>query len=137
MIINQKYYLAPLANKNFKELFNWCVSSGVGMPVGEDGYPIGPWTAELLTDAISNINENASGIEIRTVQFWFQDNYKGAGPTNIRWLAKIFGCDDPNLVRDWHLELRKSNQTLNKNKLLPPSPSVEFAKYKKSEAEHT
>lgn len=81
------------------------VAAGAGRPIGHDGFSIGPWTPELLAEAISNIDANGSGVDLRTVQLWFQDNEKGVSPENIRWLARVFGCDDPEAVHQWQAAL--------------------------------
>lgn len=106
MIRNNKYFYPPPEEEfDFKELFKLIASAGAGRPVDEDGFSSGPWTPELLTDAISSIDANRDGIELRTVQLWFQDNDKGVSTDNIRWLARILGCDDPTATRDWQMEL--------------------------------
>lgn len=85
---------------------------GAGRPVDEKGIPQGPWTPDLLAEAISQIDANQSGIELRTVQHWFQDNKKGISAENIRWLARIFGCDDPDATSAWQAELSAANRRL-------------------------
>ena len=77
-----------------KELFKDLAAAGVGRPVDRDGFPSGSWTPELLAEAISAIETNQDGIDLRTVQLWFQDNDKGISADNIRWLARVLGCDD-------------------------------------------
>lgn len=89
---------------------------GAGRPVGDDGVPAGPWTPELLAEAISRIDCNRTGIDLRTVQFWFQENDKGISATNIRWLARILGCDDPVAVADWRMELSAAQERLTAKK---------------------
>ncbi len=79
--------------------------------MGADGFPAGPWTPELLVEAISQIDSNRIGVDLRTVQLWFQDNEKGISIANIRWLARIFGCDDPVATSEWQMELSAA-QTL-------------------------
>jgi hypothetical protein len=59
-----------------------------------------------LTDAICAIDANQAGIEIRTVQIWFQENDNGIGAENIRWLARIFGCNDPESTSQWQVRLQ-------------------------------
>ena len=49
---------------------------------------------------------------MRTVQLWFQENDKGASPENIRWLARIFGCGDPDAASAWQMELLASQRRL-------------------------
>lgn len=113
MIKRGKFYLPPPRDsRNFKELFHWLTESGVGRLVDEDGEPIGPWTPELIANAISQIDVNHRGIEVRTVQLWFQNNKKGISADNIRWLARIFGCDDPVAVDKWYKKLRDSQTRL-------------------------
>lgn len=85
---------------------------GAGRPVGEDGFPAGPWTPELLADAISQLDSNQAGVDLRTVQLWFQDNDKGISASNIRWLARVFGCDDPVSTSAWQVELSEAQARL-------------------------
>lgn len=93
---------------DFKELLAQMTSAGAGRPVGKDGIPTGPWTPELLADAISQINSNGTGVDLRTVQHWFEKNDKGISAQNIRWLAHIFGCGDPEATSAWQAELSAS-----------------------------
>lgn len=104
--MNGKYFLRPEKNgSDFKELFKHLASAGAGRPVDGDGFPQGPWTPDLLAAAITEIDSSGSGIELRTVQLWFQDNEKGISTDNIRWLARIFGCNDPEATSEWQAEL--------------------------------
>lgn len=114
MIKRGKFYLPPPRDSsNFKELFHWLTESGVGRLVDEDGEPIGSWTPELLANAISEIDANHRGIDVRTVQLWFQDSDKGVSADNIRWLGRVFGCDDPEAAREWQIELRSGQSRLS------------------------
>lgn len=113
MIKNGKYFVAPAKDgSDFKELFNRLAATGAGRRVDADGFSTGPWTPELLAEAISNIDANKAGVELRTVQLWFQDNEKGISSDNIRWLARIFGCDDPNETSAWQLKLSEAHSQL-------------------------
>ncbi|RWI31212.1 MAG: hypothetical protein EOQ93_32955, partial [Mesorhizobium sp.] len=47
-----------------------------------------------------------------TVQLWFQENEKGISTANIRWLARVFGCDDPVATREWQVELSAAQSRL-------------------------
>ena len=85
---------------------------GAGQKLDQDGLPQGPWTPELLAQAISQIGANREGIELRTVQLWFQENDKGISARNIRWLARIFGCGDPDASLAWQAELSAANRRL-------------------------
>jgi hypothetical protein len=111
--MNGKYFIPPPRDgSNFKELFKRLATAGAGRPVVDDGFPPGPWTPDLLTEAISQIDTNLSGIDVRTVQLWFQDNEKGIGADNIHWLARIFGCDDPAATSEWQVELSAAQSRL-------------------------
>jgi len=113
LIKKGKFFVQPdAAGRDFKVLFKQLASAGAGRPVDEDGFPQGPWTADLLAEAISQIDANRDGIELRTVQLWFQENDKGISPDNIRWLARIFGCDDPKATSAWQAELSASQRQL-------------------------
>lgn len=113
LVKNGKYYVAPQQNSdNFKTLFSRLTAEGAGRPVDRDGFADGPWTPELLTDAICAIDANRKGIELRTVQLWFQDNDHGIGPDNIRWLGRIFGCNDPVAASKWQAELTAAKKRL-------------------------
>ncbi|GGX72506.1 membrane protein [Tateyamaria omphalii] len=109
LVKNGKFFVAPQQNdKPFKELFAELMAQGAGSPVDDDGFPAGPWTPETLTDAICALRGNEEGIELRTVQRWFQDNDKGILPKNVGLLARIFGCDDGTEAGNWRVALNKS-----------------------------
>jgi hypothetical protein len=113
LIKNGKYFVLPEGNGgDFKALFQRLTSAGAGRPVDKNGFPQGPWTPDLLAKAISQIDANQSGVELRTVQLWFQDNDTGISSDNIRWLARIFGCDDPEATSAWQAELSASQSRL-------------------------
>ena len=113
MIKNGKFFLpAPKGESDFKELFKQLAAAGAGRPLASDGFPAGPWTPELLAEAISQIESNRTGVELRTVQLWFQENDKGISNANIRWLARIFGCDDPTATSEWQIELSVAQSRL-------------------------
>jgi hypothetical protein len=110
---NGKYFLRPERNdRDFKELFKHLASAGAGRPVDCDGFPEGPWTPDLLAAAITQIDPSGAGVELRTVQLWFQDNEKGISSENIRWLARIFGCNDPEATSEWQAELSAARSSL-------------------------
>lgn len=111
--MNGHYFVKPeQSSATFKELFARLAAEGAGRPVDQDGLPDGPWTPEKLADAISSIAANKDGIELRAVQVWFQDNDNGISNDNIRWLAKIFGCNDPEASSQWQAELTASKGRL-------------------------
>lgn len=114
MIRNGKYFVAPQkAGEDFKQLFARLAAAGAGRPADVHGFPDGPWTPETLADAISSIEANRKGIDLRTVQVWFQDNDNGISSENIRWLARVFGCDDPEAVSDLQTELSAARSRLD------------------------
>ncbi|WP_075857186.1 RcgA family putative transporter [Rhizobium hainanense] len=106
MLKNGKLFLPPPKDgSDFKEIFKRMVAAGAGRQLGSDSFPAGPWTPELLAEAISQIDSNRVGVDLRTVQLWFQENEKGISAANIRWLARVFGCDDPIATSEWQIEL--------------------------------
>ncbi|KAB2694570.1 hypothetical protein F9K79_19770 [Ochrobactrum sp. Kaboul] len=113
MIKNRKNFFAPPKDgSDFKELFRQIVATGAGRELDEEGLPAGSWTPELLAQAISKIDSNHIGVDLRTVQLWFQENDKGISASNIRWLARIAGCGDPVATSEWQLELRAAQARL-------------------------
>ena len=93
-------------------MFKKLAAAGAGRTLGEDGFPAGPWTPELLAEAISQIDSNRVGVDLRTVQLWFQENDRGVSAANIRWLARVFGCDDPEATAAWQVELSAAQARL-------------------------
>ncbi|WP_037317489.1 RcgA family putative transporter [Ruegeria halocynthiae] len=113
MIKRGRYFVPPLNDSSdFKELFKYLVSVGAGLPADQTGLPAGSWTPELLASTISQFDSNESGVELRTVQHWFQENDRGISTDNIHWLARVFGCDDPDAVSAWRVELSAANGRL-------------------------
>lgn len=122
---NKKYFVPPDGNaRDFKVLFKHLAAAGAGRPVDKNGFPQGPWTPDLLAEAISQIDANRAGIELRTVQLWFQDNDKGISAENIRWLARIFGCGDPDATSAWQAELSASQVRLVAQRRKRRKPSI-------------
>lgn len=113
LIKNGKYFVEPQkSSDNFKVLFARLAAEGAGRPVDKHGFPDGPWTPDTLADAISAIDANQNGIEVRAVQVWFQDNDNGISNDNIRWLSRVFGCDDPAATSQWQAELTAAKERL-------------------------
>ena len=113
MIKRGKYFVPPPKNgSDIKELFKYLMSVGAGLPTDETGLPVGSWTPELLASTISQFESNKMGVDLRTVQHWFQDNDKGISADNIHWLARIFGCDNPEAITAWRAELNAANRRL-------------------------
>ena len=106
LIVNGKLFVEPPSDvKDFKVLFLQLMAAGAGRPVDDSGFSLGAWTPELLATAISSFDRNPSGVELRTVQHWFQDNDKGVSGDNLRWLSRVFGCDDPDKSAIWQTHL--------------------------------
>jgi hypothetical protein len=117
LILNGKYFVPPEDNpEDFKPLFRRLAAAGAGRRVDADSLPQGPWTPNLLAEAITSIDANRKGIELRTVQLWFQDNQKGVSAENVRWLARIFGCGDAEATGNWQRKLRASLDLLAENR---------------------
>ncbi len=104
--------LPPKNGSDFKELFKYATDMGAGLPVGDDGLPVGTWTPQLLVVAISDIEANKTGVELRTVQHWFEENDKGISAESINWLARVFGSDDANATTAWRSELTAGQRRL-------------------------
>ena len=85
------------------------VEAGAGKEYCPSGEPPQPWTPEELSFAISSLEQNKKGVDLRTVQFWFQNNERGLSRDNIRWLAQIVGCDDSVATEQWHRRLIEGN----------------------------
>ena len=85
---------------------------GAGRQVDKDGLPSGSWTPDQLVEAITQIDPDGVGVDLRTVQHWFQDNDRGISADNIRWLARIFGCDDPVAISEWQRRLSSAQLRL-------------------------
>lgn len=93
-------------------LFGRLAAQGAGRPVDRHEVADGPWTPETLADAITAIDANRGGIDVRTVQVWFQANDNGISDKNIHWLARIFGCNDPVETSRWQSELKSAKERL-------------------------
>ncbi|RRY15011.1 hypothetical protein EGJ57_24595, partial [Brucella anthropi] len=106
MTKNGKFFLPPPKNgSDFKELFKLIVAAGAGRPLGSDGHTAGPWTPELLAEAITHVDPKRIGVDLRTVQLWFQENEKGISTTNIGLLARVLSCGDTVATSEWSMEL--------------------------------
>lgn len=113
LIRNGRFYVAPQqTDENFKQLFARLAAAGAGRPSDNQGFADGSWTPETLADAICAIDGNREGVELRSVQVWFQDNENGISDINLRWLARIFGCGDPEATSAWQTELKAAKERL-------------------------
>jgi len=110
---NGKFFLPPPKDgSNFKELFKLIVAAGAGRPLGSDGHTAGPWTPELLAEAITHVDPKRIGVDLRTVQLWFQENEKGISTTNIGLLARVLSCGDTGATSEWSMELSAAHSRL-------------------------
>ena len=135
LIKNGKHFVPPPKDGlDFKELFKNLVSEGAGLPADRDGLPVGSWTPDILANAISQIDTNSSGVDLRTVQHWFQDNDKGIGADNIHWLARIFGCGDPDATINWRAELTAANRRLAAKRKVKRNGTKSHARIGKDES---
>ena len=113
LIKNGKFFVEPRqSTDNFKVLFSQLAAQGAGRPVDQHEVADGPWTPDTLADAITAIDANKEGIDVRTVQVWFQANDNGISDKNIHWLARIFGCNDPLATSRWQSELKAAKERL-------------------------
>jgi hypothetical protein len=90
----------------FKELFDFAVREGVGLPANSDGQPIGEWTPKALIAALHALDKAEFLISERTVHNWFGENDKGISREGINYLAEVFGCSEEHEVRSWRLALQ-------------------------------
>lgn len=95
----------PNDDSDLKEIFHHMVREGAGRPVDEQGFSVGPWTPDTLADAICQLEANQAGIDLRSVQRWFQHNDRGIKIENLRWLALVFGCGDAEASSKWQVAL--------------------------------
>lgn len=102
MKINKKYFRnPPKSNLDLKQILQFAVAQGIGRPIVADGFADKAWSSEMLAEAVSLIETNPTGVETRTVQHWLQNNNAAISHANLRWLARIFGCNDPDCVAIW------------------------------------
>lgn len=108
-IKNGKIFIEPpAAGQDFKSIFLDMVAVGAGRKVDNNGRSPGPWTPELLAEEISFNSSNGAGVDVRSVQRWFQDNQDGISKRNCAFLAEIFGCGDVRSENKWRAALAKS-----------------------------
>ncbi|KAA9361487.1 RcgA family putative transporter [Ochrobactrum quorumnocens] len=113
MIKNGKFFFVPPKDgSDFKELFKRIAAEGAGRPLGSDGARKGPWTPELLAEAITLVDPKRVGVDLRTVQLWFQENDKGISTTNIGLLARVLSCGDTAARSEWIMELSAAQSRL-------------------------
>ena len=106
----------PQENPTLKELMGFAIMSGVGLSVDKDGTIGSQWTPEHLASQILISDPRGLGVDIRTVQLWFQDNEKGISPRSISLVAKVFGCGDWGAETRWRKELSAAQGRLVKQR---------------------
>jgi hypothetical protein len=102
----------PSGDFDFKELFQVAISARAGLSIARTADTNSEWTPNLLAEAILAVDPNGRGVDVRTVQNWFQDNDKGISSENIVCLARVFGNGDPDAIAAWRKELRSASKRL-------------------------
>ncbi|KRS10630.1 MAG: hypothetical protein RIE24_16710 [Silicimonas sp.] len=111
--IDENFVTRPLGRAlDFKELFQAAISARAGLSPSRPGETSPEWTPSKLADAILEADPEGRGVDVRTVQNWFQDNDRGISSENIACLARVFGKGDPDAVAAWRTELRAANKRL-------------------------
>lgn len=111
--IDKNCVTRPLSGDlDFKELFQEAISARAGLSFVKTADTNTEWTPNLLAEAILAVDPNGRGVDVRTVQNWFQDNDKGISSENIVCLARVFGMGDPDAIAAWRKELRAANKRL-------------------------
>ena len=111
--IDENFVTRPVGSAlDFKELFQAAVSARAGLSPAKPGETRLEWTPSKLADAILEADPEGRGVDVRTVQNWFQDNDRGISSENIACLARVFGKGDPDAVAAWRTELRTANKRL-------------------------
>lgn len=126
LIKRGKFYSPPPNDgKDIKQLFAYAVEKGIGQPVDDEGVPKNQWTPEALADAISMIDHPDASTNIRSVQYWFgTKNDRNISPSNCRWLARIFGCGDPDAISDWQTALLAARRLFIENRTADASRTI-------------
>ncbi|MEJ5220030.1 hypothetical protein WG622_17375 [Cognatishimia sp. D5M38] len=134
MKLNNLFFLDPPSeHTDLKQLIAFIVEYGVGRPASSPHKAVSSWTADLLADAILETDSSGKGVDIRTINYWIEQNQKGINPKNIRLLAKVVSCGDEAAFHSWRSALSKANQRLrnkqNKQEAIvhPPSPDNQIA----------
>ena len=111
--IDKNSVTRPLARGlDFKELFQEAISARAGLSSVGAVDTGAEWTPSLLAEALAQADPEGRGVDVRTVQNWFQDNDKGISSENIVCLARVFGMGDPDAIAGWRTELRAANKRL-------------------------
>lgn len=126
LIKREKFYSPPPNDgKDIKQLFTYAVERGIGQPVDDEGVPKNQWTPEALADAISMIDHPDASTNIRSVQYWFDSkNDRNISPNNCRWLARVFGCGDPDAISDWQTALLAARRLFIENRRADASRTI-------------
>ena len=111
--IDENFVTRPLSRGlDFKELFQEAISARAGLSLVETADTSSEWIPSLLAEALAEADPKGRGVDVRTVQNWFQDNDKGISSENIICLARVFGRGDPDAIAMWRTELRAANKLL-------------------------
>lgn len=112
--IDENFVARPTrGNLDFKELFQEAIAARAGLTTGSSDKTSSGWTPSTLADAIVEADPQGRGVDVRTVQIWFQDNDRGISSENIDCLARVFGRGDPDAIASWRKELRAASKRLS------------------------
>ncbi len=111
--IDENFVARPLrGDLDFKELFQEAIAARAGLSGVSSDETSSGWTPSTLADAMLEADPQGRGVDVRTVQNWFQDNDRGISSENIVCLARVFGMGDPDAIAAWRTELRAANKRL-------------------------
>ena len=111
--IDENFVARPTrGDLDFKELFQEAIAARAGLTTESSEKTSSGWTPSTLADAIIEADPQGRGVDVRTVQNWFQDNDRGISSENIDCLARVFGMGDPDAIASWRRELSAANKRL-------------------------
>ena len=111
--IDENFVARPTrGDLDFKELFQEAIAARAGLTTESSEKTSSGWTPSTLADAIIEADPQGRGVDVRTVQNWFQDNDRGISSENIDCLARVFGMGDPDAIALWRRELSAANKRL-------------------------
>ena len=112
--IDENFVARPTrGDLDFKELFQEAIAARAGLTTESSEKTNSGWTPSTLADAIIEADPQGRGVDVRTVQNWFQDNDRGISSGNIDCLARVFGKGDPDAIASWRRELKAANKRLS------------------------
>ena len=103
-------YHPPDFDTDFKGLFFYATANGIGRTDGKS------WTPEALTEAINSKMPTSSSIDLRTIQFWFQESNNGISNANIDWLSRVFSGGNNEMARLWRVKLFEAKKKTSQSR---------------------